>query len=207
MAAGLYRAETYRTACSIASSEYAVVGVVIRSRRSFCGVCGTVASLMARPTIAVGHEPLVQSARHRAAPCFVPIFDIPLVSDFPPRTGRLTLLALFSLTLCVCVSVGGCPSIGRCAPSRGYRPARGTRVPSMAVWVLLVICVYGSWRRASCVLAAIACAVWASGCVAFRLSLLRPFFTLLHTMAAFTLCIVMRVSGSAPRAVRVAPPC
>ena len=86
------------------------------------------------------------------------------------------------------------------------RPALGTRVPAMAVWILLVMCGYGSWRRASCVSAAIACAVWVSGCVTFRLSRLRPFVTLLHTMTAFTLCIGMHMSGYALRVVRVAPP-
>ena len=57
----------------------------------------------------------------------------------------------------------------------------------MAVWVLLVMCVYGSWRRASCVLVAIACAVWVLGCVTFRLSRLRPFVTLLHSRKPTTI--------------------
>lgn len=224
MQVGLYRAATLRASwlirSSISAAVYSVVGVVGCCCRPLCGVRGAsccdaiVPSRASTPQCArsdaLVHLVVVQSTRVRPAPCFVPIFR-PLVSGSPPRTGRLTLLALLSLTLGVCMYGVACPAVVRCASSLGFRPALGSHaVAIVCISPFLSVC--GVLRRASCVLVAVVRAVRASGCVTFLLCVHArcrrpPPFTLLHTMSLFMLCIGACVSGHAPRVVRVAPPC
>ena len=220
----LYRAAVLRASWSIrspiSSAVYSVVGVVGCCCRPRCGVRVTSccdAIVPARSATSHCADALqtrllmvVQSARIRTAPCFVPIFR-PLVAVSPPRTGRLTSLALLSLTLGVCMYGVVCPSVVRCASSLGFRPALGSPAVSL-LCISPVLGVCGVMRRASCVLATVVRAVCTSGCVTCLILVharcrRHPPFTLLHTMALFMLCIGVRRSGHAPRVVRVAPPC